>query len=504
MGVDFSQPQRQSIVGIWVMFFYTLQQYARALWPLFLIWIFKFDAINKVYLAIGTILVFASIGLVSYLKYINFTFFLDAENEEFIITEGIFNKTKTAIQLQKIQQVNINQSFIQKLIGVYALDVDTAGSTTKEGSIKAISHELALKLKSRLLENETVTSTIVSLETQDELTEVRSAANTQPFIKISFLSLLKVGITANYQRTIALLLLFFSTIYENFQRFADQNTAYERKIGSYIDENLVSKGMLVGIAVLFAAVLVINVIRTIFMYYDYSIAKQKGSLLLSFGLLNTKSTIIKAEKVQITIVTQNYFQKKMEILELKIKQATSGEKEEQKAAIEIPGCNRSERDAIFKLLFRVIPEKGLVLKPNFRKLVFSVFVWIGLPLFAYLIAGYWLESTIFDYVNWVPVYVVFFGLIQYFKFANNRLFITDDFIMLQSGAWDVSTAIIEPSKIQAITTSQLFWHKKLDIGSIILHTAGGDIAFQLGDYSVIKQKVNLWLYKIETSNSNWM
>jgi hypothetical protein len=35
--------------------------------------------------------------------------------------------------------------------------------------------------------------------------------------------------------------------------------------------------------------------------------------------------------------------------------------------------------------------------------------------------------------------------------------------------------IIEPSKIQAITTSQPFWHKKVNIGSITLHTAGGNI-----------------------------
>lgn len=38
-----------------------------------------------------------------------------------------------------------------------------------------------------------------------------------------------------------------------------------------------------------------NVIRIVFKYYDYSIARQKGSLLLSFGLLNAKSTIIKPE-----------------------------------------------------------------------------------------------------------------------------------------------------------------------------------------------------------------
>jgi putative membrane protein len=62
---------------------------------------------------------------------------LDNENEEFIINEGIF-KNKTIIQLNRIQQVNINQSLIQRLVGVYELDVDTAGSAKKEGQIKAL------------------------------------------------------------------------------------------------------------------------------------------------------------------------------------------------------------------------------------------------------------------------------------------------------------------------------------------------------------------------------
>ena len=118
--------------------------------------------------------------------------------------------------------------------------------------------------------------------------------------------------------------------------------------------------------------------------------------------------------------------------------------------------------------------------------------------------GYWFAPMIFEYNYVVPIYVIFIGLIQYFKYKNNKLFIHKNFIIKQSGVWDVSNAIIVPSKIQAITTSQLFWHKKLGIGSITLHTAGGNIAFQLGNYSILKQKVNLWLYEIETSNSNWM
>jgi putative membrane protein len=254
----------------------------------------------------------------------------------------------------------------------------------------------------------------------------------------------------------------------------------------------------------FLAVIGINLIKTVFTYFDYKIARQKGSLLLSFGLLNTRSTIVKPEKVQITSITQNFLQKKMNVLELKIKQATSGEKEERKSAIEIPGCNKLEKDAILKLLFQKIPKKGVMLKPNFRKLGFSIFLTIGLPLLCFYFVRdlVMVKIPMIDYL--VAFFVVFMGLIQFFIFKNNRLFINDDFIILQSGAWDVSNEIIEPSKIQAITVSQLFWHKNINIGSLTLHTAGGNIAFQLGNFTAIKQYVNLWLYEIETSDSNWM
>ncbi|WP_348811491.1 PH domain-containing protein [Flavobacterium maritimum] len=501
---DFSQPQRQSIVGILVMFFYALQQYLRALWPFLLIWLFKFDEVNKLYFFLVILVTVLLIGVVSYLKYLNFTFFLDSENEEFIITEGIFNKTKTAIQLNKIQQVNINQSFIQRIIGVYELAVDTAGTNKKEGSIKAISHELALELKSRLLDNEGKAAFVLSGEPQSVSLDKNLTTEEHPFIKISFSTLLKVGVTSNYEKSIALLVVFITTIFENLQNFGNADVINNAKVGAYIDGDLVFRTILIYVFVLFGIVLIINVVRVVFRYFDYKITRQKGSLLLSYGLLHTKGTIIKPEKVQITTVTRNYFQQKMNILELKIKQATSGEKEDRKSTIEIPGCNESERDAILKLLFQKIPEKGIMLKPNFRKLIFSIFLTIGLPLFGFYLLRDFILSLLATVDYLVPVYIGFVGLILFFKFKNNRLFINDDFIIKQSGAWDISNEIIEPSKIQAITTSQLFWHKKLDIGSIILHTAGGSVTFQLGDFTKIKHYVNLWLYEIETSDSNWM
>ena len=500
---QFNRPQRQSPVGVVVMFFDTLQQYARALWPILVIWIFKFNELNKVYLSLGTLFVFVAIGAIAYLKYLNFTFYLDDENQEFIINEGVFNKTKTTIQLQKIQQVNISQSLVQRIIGVFSLDVDTAGSQTKEGKIRAISHVLALDLKSSLLENRAkVKEAILESNIAEPVETLENEAF--PFIRISFLSLFKIGITSNYVKSFSLLMLFFITVSDYIHKITGRDVLHDEEIENYIDKKVMLQFALIAILLLFCVVLLINLVRIIFKYFDFKITKQNGSLLLSYGLLNTKSTILKPEKVQITTITRNFFQKKMNILELKIKQASSGDENERKSIIEIPGCNERERNEILKLLYKNRLEKGEMLTPNFRKLVFALFLTIGLPLSGYIVFRNFnaeIASTI-DYL--VPLYVLIVGLVQFFKFKNNRLFIHDNFIIKQSGAWDIDQDIIEPEKIQAITTSQLFWHKSADIGSVTIHTAGGNIAFQLGNYTKTKHYVNLWLYRIEKSDSNWM
>jgi len=500
MEEDFKQPQRQSSIGVLLMFVTTLQQWGRALWPVALVYVFKIDELNKGYLFAGITLFLIVIGIVAYLKYLNFTFYLDDENEEFVINEGILNKTKTIIQLNKIQQVNINQSLIQRLIGVYELAVDTAGSSEKEGEIKAISHSLALGLKARLMVNEKNESYAESAEIESQDVDIEE----RPFMSISFLSLLKVGVTSNYVKSLGLIVAFFATVYENSKSFMSSYDFDEEKLGTYLDRSKVLQSMAIIAFLLLSSVLIINLVRVVFRYFDYKIARQNGSLLLSFGLLSTKSTIIKPEKVQIVTVTRNFFQKKMNILELKIKQATSGEKEDRKSVIEIPGCNEAESVEILKLLFLKTPEKGMMLKPNYRKLVFSVFLSIVLPLIGFFAFAKYVEPRFLDYAYVVPLYVFFVGSIVYFSFKNNKLFVNDDFIIKQSGAWDVDNRIIEPGKIQAITTSQLFWHKNADIGSVTIHTAGGSIAFQLGNYTKIKEFVNIWLYELETSNSNWM
>lgn len=503
METNFNTPQRQSSVGILVMFLNTLQKFARAFLPIIFIWFFNSKEVSIIYILLAIFGLILVIALIAYLQYLNFTFYIDDENDEFIVNDGIINKTKTTIQLNKIQQVNIQQNLIQRIINVYGLSVDTAGSDTKEGKIKAISHSLALALKSKLLENEIVNNAIATEEITSERNEDLKS-ETHPFLKINLISLIKVGITSNYVKSIGLILTFFFTILENLQQIGKEDLIDQDKIQKTISNYPLVYGVLIFILAMFTVVFIINIVRTVVKFFNYSIAKQKGSLLLSYGLISTESTILKPEKVQIVNISRNYFQKKLNVLEIKIKQASGDEGKNKKSQIEIPGCNNSEKEDILKLIFNQLPESGIRLKPNFRKLVFSIFLTIVLPLSGFLIFGTYANPMVLNYSNFAIAYIVFFIIILFFGFRNYKLFISDAHIIKQSGAWDIDNEIIEIGKIQAITTSQLFWHKNLNIGTLTLHTAGGNLSFQLGNYTVIKQYVNLWLYEIETSNSNWM
>jgi len=486
------------------MFTDTLQKFVRAMWVPLFIALYRMPAKAIPFVLLGALGIFAIIGLVAYLRYRNFTFFLDEEKQEFVVQSGVFSKNKLSIRLDKIQQVNINQSVIQKLIGVYSLNVDTAGSGDKEVSIKAIDHHSAQILKARLLERETPVA-------EDEVTDQEPEVAQKPLLKISLASLLKVGLTSNYRRSLAVLVAFFFTLYDNIRDFVESEFLGEEELERYINQGS-SFGFSVFLAVffgLFILTFLVTLIRTIIKYYDFQILKQKQSLHISYGLFAKKNTLLNPKKAQIVSYSRNFFQQKMNVLKMRIKQASSQEvkqdgKKNESSVIEIPGADTFEKEQILRVIYDKAVEKGTVFNPNYRYVFKGVYFGLLVPVVAFLLAGFFINKELQSFFLLIPLYVVVALLFIYLGFKNYRLFVNDDFIIKKSGAWEVQHEIIEPHKIQAITTQQFLWHKRSDVGHVILHTAAGNIRFRFANFTQINQKINYWLYQIESSDKSWM
>ncbi|HMI04357.1 MAG TPA: PH domain-containing protein [Pedobacter sp.] len=501
MDHDFSKPQKQSAAGIIIMFADTLQKVIRAAaLPILFIFI-KSGGQHTWTVVSGTIALILILAVFAYIRYIKFTFFLDEDKQEFIINKGVFSRTTLTIQLNKIQQANINQSLLQQMIGVYSLDIDTAGSDKKEASIKAVDHTTATLLKQKLLSRDTFAAE------SGQLAAAETESAIAPFLKLSNFTLLKVGITSNYGASIALLTGF---IFGLFQLIKDYNSAFE------IEENQLSHAFSKGFSVfslcflLIAALILVlgtNIIRTFIRYFDFKIIKQKRSLAVSSGLFTKHNTLLKPGKVQLSAYSQNYFQKKLGMLNIKVKQASyssADEEDEKKSAVEIPGCDEMERDEILKMIFDRIPAKGKALLPNYRFLFLRIMLCIVLPLLAVFLVGFLLLPLIKPYFILAIPYILIVITLLYFEYKHHRLYAGNGFIIKRSGIWDIEHEIIEPHKIQAITAKQYFWHKKADVGHLIVHTAAGVIHFKYGNYTHIKNLVNYWIYKVESSKEDWM
>jgi putative membrane protein len=500
MNYDFSKPQRQSAVGIIIMAANTLQHLIRALIFPLIIAFAKADRQYLIYVGFGIVVLLILLFVYSYFNYRNFTFFLDEQKQEFVIHKGIFNKTQLTVQLDKIQQVNINQNLLQKIIGIYGLKVDTAGSEGQEVSIKAIDEQIANSLREHLLSRKSISNETSTPETETVQEDI-------PFLKVSLGTLFKVGLTSNYGSTIALLLAFIYPVFHNAKEFLNAFDMDKGQVENAVESlfTLFSIGILV--AVFLFLILAINVIRTFVKYFEFHISKHKHSLLISHGLLAKKNTLLSPNKVQITSYDQNYFQKKMNLLNMNLKQASSGEAKKGKNLesnnLQIPGCNPVERDELIKMIMGEIPAKGKLFIPNWRFLNLPIFFRVVFPVGIFLI----LWAYIPELKPYYPAAIIYFLLavpMIYISYKRHRLTVNKEFIIKRSGIWDVKHSLLFPHKIQAITTFQYPWHKSVDVGHVNLHTAAGVIHFKYGNYTEIKKLVNYWLYQIESGSEEWM
>lgn len=501
--LDFSVPQKQSASGIIVLFVNTLQKSIRAIaLPILFIIIKSKDSGNLVIsISAGLILLLIILAIVTYIRYQKFSFFLDEEKQEFVINEGIFNKSTLSIQLNKIQQVNINQSLLQQLVGVYSLEIDTAGSEKKEASIKAIDHITAIELKQRLLSKGNQGD-----ELADNNSELPRDTPTIPFLNLSIPTLLKIGITSNYGASLVLLGGFILGLIQLFKDYKAQFEIEDNKIEELLSRGFALYSIAIFILIALLIVLATNIIRTFIKYYNFSISKQNDALAISSGLFNRKNVLLKPNKVQLSAYSQNFFQKKFNLLNIKIKQAsydTADIEENKKTDIEIPGCDTTERNEILKMIYQQIPVTGVAsLRPNYRFIFLQVMLWVVMPLMIFGVISL-IHSPYQRYLIWAIPYTIIALTMLYFEFKRHCLYVNEDFIIKRSGIWDVQHEIIEPHKIQAITTKQYFWHKKADIGHLLLHTAAGIIHFKYGNFTKIEQMVNFWTYKIESSKKGW-
>ena len=491
----FSIEQRQSKTGMLVIFFDKFIKIVKNFLVLLIIpMINDFDIVFFIITILITALISAVITFIDF-KY--FTFQFDFDKNDFIIKKGFFKKTKLSVPLSKIQQINLNQNFIHKILNLYEIQMDTAGSDSKEVSIKAVDKNIALDIKkfTDFLKNNNSKIEIKKTINDDEL-------------EIDFFTLIKIGLTSRYFQTLGFIAALFFGALEYLNAL---NINIIPSFSSFIKSgNFGFVAILIYTVIIIFAVFSSNLISTVIKFYRFSAKKLNNNLTVSYGLISSKTILMSPNKVQVFSYTQNWIQNKIDLCNIVIYQASSSistlsEKSNDGSKVYIPGANSFDRKKIFQFIYKSNDKNEILIKPNIRKFFVNLFLIGILPSAILFTLNYFFNF--FETINYLVIqliFIMFSFLISYRLYKNSFLSVSENFIKVQSGFWDIKTRIIEIHKIQSIVIDQDIWYKRLNLADLTICTAGGMIRFSFIDFKKLKLITDNLIYKVEISNKSWM
>ncbi|WP_029035979.1 PH domain-containing protein [Salinimicrobium xinjiangense] len=499
---NFYDPQRQSVVGLVLIFATSLYHIARNLWVVVFYFVIGEFSPRTIFFAGAALIVVLLLSLgYSILYYLNFKFHIDKKNEEFVLQKGVFSTDVINIPFQKIQQVNFRRNILQRVIGVYSVVVETAGSQDKEVEIKALDYEKANALADKLMayaEEEKVEAQTEDLSPEEA--EERRAAKASPEweYKVNLWTLIKLGLTSNYLRGVGIIIAFYFTLREQFMFNEDLSARLEEP------QIYFAQGKLMLIIFLLLVGMLLTVGETVVKYYGLHLQKFKDNLQVEMGLRNNTRVNLRASRIQLLQVLTNPIQKKMNLYQVKISLASS-EDDLEKNQIKVvglpPDVVGQVKEYFYKKQiqenFRILPSKYLLLRKISRAMIPLVIVSGFLFFYAQFITLSWFLAIAVAYVVLVTGY-------NYLYFRNLKLGVSEDFLIRFSGVWIKKEQYLEMFRLQAVSVTQPIWYKRRGLVNLTFHSAGGDISFKMVKKSEVEPLLNYLVFRIESTEKPWM
>jgi putative membrane protein len=498
---DLKQPQRQALLGVAVLYFKNLRIGFNILLAL-VVPIFAGWGVggNYLYFALGVVLV--ALGVIAYFQFRNF--FFQVVDDKFIINQGVIKKEELSVPFSRIQSVHIKQNIIQQLLNVVALEIDTAGSTQKEVGIPALTRSYAEALKEFLLTKKEEERTIDESAPENTVIEQPKLSAQQRkgtrILHLNVVDLFRVGITENHLRTG---LIAFGVLFGYFNQLEevikDEVEAATRQVEAFV--TTMAYVIPIGI-VLFALVSVLlSLIRTALRYFNLSVYLSNRGLTVEAGLLKRQENVVPANKIQYIVWKSNPLRKLIGYYSLAIYQASSGEVN-RKNAVTVPGCKKEQMADVNHAFFPELDDKALAtLKPtSFWQLRLLTFLGV-LPALAIAVLGWfqgwWLYIAAGAYLTLADFFIKKYV-------ASFSVHVSHDLLEVKRGWVFPHHVLLKHFKIQGVNTRQSIFQKRRGLVSLTLFTASGSINIPFIPEAAGYALADYLLYKVESSNLEWM
>jgi putative membrane protein len=404
------------------------------------------------------------------------------------------------VEAERIQSINITENFVQRIIGLVSLKVDTAGSKGNELEIPALERTRAELLKKLLYEKKAEAIGEDSEGAAAETSEP-AASKKRTLVSLSLGDLIVVGLTENHLRTGLIALAFVFGTFSQYEKYITQY--FEDPLETYA-EQAVNAGLaaLVIFIIVYAVVSVLlSLGRTILRFYNLKAFINEDAIEISTGLLKRNEFRVPIHKVQFLQLETNPLRRAVGFESAKIKPSNSVGEVAKQQNIEIPALKKDQSSDLIQGVFEnyQLPEKELAgnawAYARLNAIVFSI-ITIPITIALYSFLSYFALILLF----FIPTGAVF----GYFYGRTVRLFYDESFIVIKKGILFTKRIVLPTYKIQSIKKSSNLILKRRKLSHIDLYTAAGSRSVRFLSTEEIDSFYDFVLYSVEKNSESWM
>ena len=404
-------------------------------------------------LAVGAILLAVGYEIAYFRR-----FEYELTDDTFDIRSGVISRREREIPYRRIQNVDISRNVLQRLLGIAAVNLETAGGGSTEGAIRYVSPAEANRLQSELQRRKRrVESADAGADAETEAIEETE------LYAISPTELGLVGALSFDPRLLGLAAFLASGSFPLFQQFLPDPEAL-----------LLSLTGLFIVVGLFLASWVLGVAIAVTNYYGFRLIRSGDEFRYERGLLRRFSGSIPAEKVQSITIQDNPLKRTFGYATLVIETAGyapggGGEGRGQQVAVPIARTDRIHR------LANEVEEFG---SPAFerppgrtrRRYAFRYSIGIGvLTAIAFGIDRYLGVDVPWLYVLSLLVLV---PAAAHLKWKHRGYWLGEDHLLTRNGFWRRETKAVPYYRIQNVIDTRTIFQRRWNIATVHADTAG--------------------------------
>ena len=364
------------------------------------------------------------------------------------IASGVVSRRNREIPVGRVQNVDISRNVVQRALGIAQINLETAGGSSTEASLRYVSFEEAKRLQSEL----------GRLKRGDTVEEGADPEPERELFVVTQKELVLLGIVGIDLRLLSLVTVLLPIISPSLRdRFADP------LVGLAVTAPLAAAGI-VAVAALISGVLALA------NYYGFRLARQNDELLYERGLLQRFSGAIPLEKVQTLTVSENFIARRLGYGSLAVETAgyAPGDAGSQSA---VP---LADRRRVFDLARSIEPFDEIDFeRPPKRARERYVVRYVALALVAIaaaFAADRYTGLTFAWYVTLALLPLAVLG--AHLKWLNLGYEVQSDYVVLREGFWTRTTTVVPYYRVQTVLDSQTVFQRRRHLASVVVDTAG--------------------------------